>query len=315
MKLGKHFATLLPYLALLLAHLIWGANFVVAKFALNEFPIMSLSFLRFSLACLLIAPFLINLKSRETFIRYKDVPLLFVFGITSITLSLVFFYEGLQRTTAINASVLSLIVPVFSVLAGWWFFKEKVFIVNLFGIFFGLLGGVVILGLPLIFLGSFSTNTLVGDLLILMAGIFGVIGGIFSIRVLKKYTVVVATGVAFLVGVLTFLIPATKDYLYNPGWISAVTILGFLSLLYITILSTIVAFFLYNWGLVRKGIVKANLFVYIEPAVAATLAVFILSERISFSFIIGTILIVLGVYWGTLGKPHHQQLQHRHHRI
>ena len=40
----------IPYLALILAHLIWGINFIVAKITLQEFPPMSLAFLRFALA-------------------------------------------------------------------------------------------------------------------------------------------------------------------------------------------------------------------------------------------------------------------------
>jgi len=52
----------LPYIALIIAHLIWGANFVVAKVTLEEFPPMSLAFLRFSIASLLLIPFLLTVK-------------------------------------------------------------------------------------------------------------------------------------------------------------------------------------------------------------------------------------------------------------
>ena len=54
----------LPYLALLAAHLIWAVNFVVAKVTLQEMPSMSLAFLRFFFAVILIAPFFFNSQQK-----------------------------------------------------------------------------------------------------------------------------------------------------------------------------------------------------------------------------------------------------------
>lgn len=304
----------LPYLALILAHLIWGANFVVGKVALQEFPVMSLSYLRFSLAIILLIPFLYALDKKDLRINPKDLPKLFILGLTMVTLSIAFFYEGLQRTTAINASALTMTVPIISVVIGWLFLKEKIFWVNLLGILFGLSGAVVILQLPLLIIGNFTTESLLGNILIILSGVSFVIGTIFAKRFLNKYQIVVITAILFSIGSVTFLVPALKDYLDNPTWFYDVTLLGILSLMYITLLSSVSAFFLLEWGLKRMGLFQAHLFQYIEPAIAATLAVPLLGERISFSFIIGTCLVILGVYCGTLGRPHHHHLRHKHHR-
>ncbi len=309
------FKSPLPYLAIIIAHLIWGGNFVVAKIVLQEFPVMSLAFLRFALACLLITPFLLSMNKTQLTLKPKHTVKFFIMGITMITFAIALFYEGLNRTTAINASILNLIVPIASLVIAWWFLKEKIYWINLTGILIGLVGGLVILGIPLLFFGNFSSEHLLGDLLIVLSGISFVIGTVLSRGLLAKYPTIVVTSVAFLVGVITFLIPAIQEYINNPTWISGVSLLGFLGLMYITFLSTISAFFLMEWGIKKVDIVKAHLFQYIEPAIAATLAVPILGERISFSFIIGTCLIVLGVYWGTLGKLKHHHLHHKHHRI
>ncbi|MCL4365991.1 DMT family transporter, partial [Patescibacteria group bacterium] len=63
----------IPYLVLLFAHLIWGANFVVAKVTLQEFPPMSLAFLRFAFASLLLAPFFLA-ETKKVKIDKKDLP-------------------------------------------------------------------------------------------------------------------------------------------------------------------------------------------------------------------------------------------------
>ncbi len=304
----------LPYLALLIAHLIWGANFVVAKISLEQIPVMSLGFLRFALAFLLIAPFLITLPKEERKIKIEHLPRLFLVGVFMISINIVFFYEGMLKTSAINASVLSMSIPIISVIGGWWFLKEKIYLTNLVGIVLGLIGAVTIIGLPLLIVDGLNKSMMLGNLLILLSSASFVIGSILSKDLLKIYSPLVTTAFAFLVGAITFFIPAIFDYIQNPSWVLNLNVLGVLGLLYITILSSIVAFFLMVWGLSKTNVIQANLFQYIEPAIAATLAVPILGERISYSFIVGTCLVVLGTYWGSFGKPHHHHPHHKHHR-
>lgn len=305
----------LPYLALALAHLIWGANFVVAKVTLIELPIMILAFLRFMLAFLLILPFLLSIPKKSRVMKFKDLPKMVTVGLMMTTFNITLFYEGLLRTSAINASVLTLIIPMVSVLAGWWFLKERIYWINLLGIGLGFLGAVIIIGIPLFFLSSeFSSSNLIGNLLIVASAITFVVGSILSRQLLQTYQPLVVTAATFAVGAVTFLLPAILEHLLSPNWTSSVSILGLLGLLYITILSSVSAYFLLTWGLAKIIVSQANLFQYLEPAIAATLAVYLLNERISFSFIIGTCLVILGVYWGTLGKPEHHHPLHRHHR-
>lgn len=306
------FKTPLPYIALLLAHIIWGANFVVAKVTLQEFPPMSLAFLRFALASLFLAPFFFT-QTKKVKIDTKDLPKLIAIGIFMTSLNIAFFLEGIQRTTAINASVLTLVIPIFSVLCGWWFLKEKVLFINLLGIGIGLVGTLVIIGLPQILSGNYSPQTLTGNTLIILASLSWVIGATVSKSISGKYSSLVITAVSFMVSTIVLLIPAALEYINNPGWPTQVTFLGLLGLAYMTLLSSISAYFLFEWGLFQTSIIAADLFQYIEPLIATSLAIAVLGERISTSFIIGAIFIVVGLYIGTLAK----QIHHRHkaHRV
>lgn len=304
----------LPYLALLIAHLIWGANFVVAKITLTEIPVFSLSFLRFALAALLILPFILVIKNEHKKIKIDHLPKLLGIGILMVAFSILLFFEGLKRTTAINASVLTMAIPILSVLGGWWFLKEKIFVVNLLGIAVGLLGAVLVIGLPILFTGNIVASQLIGNTLILLSCVTSVAGAILARQMLKIYPALFITGFSFFIGALIFLVPAINEYIQDPSWLKHVSVLGVLGLLYITILSSITAFLLHNWGLSKTNLVQSTLFQYIEPAIAASIAVPLLDERISFSFIIGTCMIVLGVYWGTLAKGEHHHHHFRHHR-
>lgn len=307
------FSSPLPYLALFIADIIWGANFVVAKITLQEFPPNSLAFLRFTFAALLIAPFFI-IQSKKVKIDPHDLPKLIAIGILIITLNITFFFEGIIRTTAINASVLSITSPILSVLVGWIVLKEKVYLVNLFGVLVGLLGAIVIIGVPQFLLGSFSPVEVTGDILIILASVSWVIGAVISRQMLAKYPSLIVTAIAFLVGVVTFAIPAANEYIQNPGWISKVTTLGILGLTYMTLLSSISAYFLFEWGLARTSVSKADLIQYIEPFVAGILAISILGEKITIPFIFGAVLIAASVYLGTLAKESHHKL-HKIHRF
>lgn len=301
----------LPYLALILAHLIWGANFVVAKITLQEFPPMSLALLRFALASIFLAPFFLA-ESKKIKIDKEDLPRLIAVGIFSITLNITFFFEGIKRTTAIDASILTLTIPIFSVLLGWWLLKEKIYLVNLLGIGLGLLGALTIIGLPQLITNNFSQERLLGNLLLILASVSWVIGAVISKQILKKYSTLIVTAIGFLVGTVTFFIPASLEYIQNPGWPSEITILGFLGLTYMTLLSSVSAYFLFEWGLSKTSVTLADLFQYIEPFIATTLAVSILGEGISSSFLIGGIFIAIGAYLGTLAKEaHHRNKAHR----
>jgi drug/metabolite transporter (DMT)-like permease len=312
--------TPLPYLALFIAHLIWGLNYPIAKVTLGEIPVMTLAFLRFFVAFLLLIPFLISTPSKKKGAilnldyNSKDMPKLFLAAVLLVTLNIAFFYEGLKRTYSIDASVLSLIAPLMSVLAGWWFLKEKVYVANIFGVLIGFVGSLTIIGLPLFLAGNISSQNIFGNFLIILSCLVATAGMLLSKELLAKYSPLKLTFFIFFVGSLTFAIPALVEYLQNPTWIYRVTIFGLLGFLFITIMSSICAFFLLEWALLKIELYKANLIQYIEPAIAASLAVPLLGERISFSFIIGFSLIVLGVYWGTLGKQHHHHLYHKHHR-
>lgn len=303
----------MPYIALILAHTIWGIHFIVSKITLQEFPIFTLAFFRFAFASLLLAPFFFaqTKKSlpagRQVKIKKEHLPKLVAVGVFIITLNIAFFFTGIKRTDATSASVITLIIPILSVILGWWFLREKVFLVNIAGVILGLLGAIVIIGLP-------DPTKILGNFLILLASVSFVIGAVFSRQMLKIYPSLVVTAFAFLVGLITFFPLAAFEYIQNPGWTDKVTLLGVFGLAFMVLLSSISAYFLFEWGLAKTSLYKADLFQYIEPLWASILAVMILGEQITIPYIAGAVLIASGVYLGTLAKePHHRS--HKQHRI
>lgn len=301
----------LPFIAIILAHLIWGANFVIAKITLTEIPTASLGFLRFAAASFFLIPFFLA-ETKKVHVKNEHLPKLIAIGITMITLNITFFFEGIKRTTAIYGSALTLIIPMISVLLGWLVLKEKIHLLNLGGVFMGFIGAVVIVGLPQLLNGGYSPTQTLGNILIILAAVIWVVGAIISRQMLKIYPSLTVTAIAFMVGTITFAFPALREYLQDPTWPLKLSLLGWLGLLYMILLSSISAYFLFEWGLSKVGVVKADIFQYIEPFIASVLAITLLGEQASVPFIIGVILISLGVFLGTLSKElHHRHKAHR----
>lgn len=303
-----------PYTAIILAHTIWGVNFVVAKLTLQEIPIFSLAWLRFVLALIFLLPFLLP-EIKKTKIDRADLPRLLAVGLLMVTLNIAFFYYGLEKTTVISASFLTMIIPVISVILGWWVLREKIYTVNLAGILLGLIGTIFVIGLPLLFLGDhLSGDNLIGNILIILASVFWVVGAILSKELLKKYSALMVTAAVFVVGVISFTIPAINDFVQDPTWPTKLTFLGIFGLFYIAVASSVCAYFLFEWGVEKLGVIKADLFQYIEPIIATSMSVAFLGEELRFTFVIGALLIALGVYWSTLIKEKHFHHHHQAHR-
>lgn len=332
-----------PYIALILAHAIWGINFVIVKLTLQEIPPMTLAFLRFSLATLFLLPFVIisneppwtnfcklfhflprvkaSQKSKfdaqegrtARYIQKEDLPKIVLVSVLVAGINIAFFLAGLAKTDVISASVLTMIVPVASVIVGWTILKEKIYVVNIFGVLAGIAGTIAVLGIPLISIGAgISGDAMIGNILIILSSLSWVAGALFSKQLLQKYSTLTITTMIFLLGTITFLIPAINELLQNPGWYQHITFLGIFGILYMTLASSISAFFLFEWGLDQLGVIKADLFQYIEPLIAISLGILILGEKLRFSFVIGAVLIILGVYWTTMGKASHKH--HKAHR-
>lgn len=296
-----------PYIAVFVAHFLWGINFLVAKLTLQEIPLMSLAFLRFTLAVIFILPFLLTDKSSLK-VDKEDIPRLIIIGALMVSLNIGLFFAGLERTTITSAAVLTMTTPIFSILLAWWFLKEKVYLKNLGGIALGLIGALLVIDLPSFFSGNtLSSQNMIGNILIALASMCWVVGAILSKKMLKKYSTLTITFVMFLVGSATFLIPAVNEYLQNPGWVYQITPVGISGILFMTLCSSISAFFLFEWGMSRIGVTRANFFQYFEPFVAGSLGILVLGEKAGIMFLVGGILIAIGAYFST-----HRQEAHKH---
>ena len=163
------------YIFLLINVLCWGASLVIVKPALEHTTPFRYLFYRFALAVVLSIPFLWHYlpKIKNLVTQLRTIFLLEIIG---TTVSLGILYIGLQRTSALEASMLMTTSPIFAALFGTLFFKEKEEGHEFIGLIIAFLGTIVITLIPILNRYALPTHfSITGNLLILLQNCISVL--------------------------------------------------------------------------------------------------------------------------------------------
>ncbi len=283
--MNKSAIKVLASVGLLLTASIWGFAFVVVKDSLDYIgPVWMIAF-RFSIAA--IASALIYIK------KFKKLTpkILLHGGLLGLYLFLAYFFQtiGCNYTTAGKNAFLTTIyvflVPLFS----WPVTKKRptvyVFLCALLSIV-----GIGLLGLN----SKDATSINIGDILTLICGIFYAIHITFT----AKYD---ETEDPILLSVLQFVFAALFGWIAAPFVDGAFPVQGIMnakvviSMLYLGILSTMVAFTLQNVSLKYLPSHLASLFLSFESVFGVFFGIMILKEAFTFRMFIGCLLIFVSV--------------------
>ncbi len=285
------------YIALLTVAAIWGIAGPVIKYTLHFLPPFTFLFYRFLLVAIFCLPLLFYLWKKSK-ISFRDLPKLFFLGLMSTTINLSLIFLGFERTTALDGTLLSSITPIFIVIGGIIFFKDEVTKLEKIGLMAVLIGALITVIQPILEKGFFAQENLLGNLLILTAGLQWTSYVLLAKDDLKSHSPLVITASAGIVGLLTFFPLAI--------WEQGLTILNLKPLIinieslfgvsYMAILSYLLAYFLYNFGISKIEVSESAIFSYLQPVFAAPFAVLWLKEVVTLPFLLGAGVIALGVF-------------------
>lgn len=287
----------LAYLALLTTAVIWGSTIAVAKGTFDVLSPLEFLYFRYLLATLVSFPFLIYLilKLRPELSTILKISVLEILG---TALPLLLLYEGVSRTSAIESSLISATSPIFTVLGGVIFLKERETKREWQGLALSFLGTLLLIIEPLL-LGDTQTLTysLSGNLLILLYNLLWTAYCLFAKRLYRGVAKTLVSAVAFPLYALTYLIIFSVMALPVPSFTlltSNPTLL--LSLLYITIFSSFIAGTLYIYGQDKIEASEASIFTYLQGVVAIPIAYLLLGEKPTLLSILVVLIIATGVY-------------------
>lgn len=289
----KNYKTLGASLAIVLAVLLWGMSFVSMKIVITAglppFTMITLRYLIVSV--ILIIGFFLLKKKLKWKTLLKDQALFFWSGAIGITAYFLFEAKGIELTTASSASIIIAMVPIFSLFADWFFFKQRPNWLQLTGI------GVSIAGVWLIFQTTLApldsaSNPMVGNLLMLGACFCWVGYSVLSKNLLKSYNSFHITAIQSFYGTLLFIPFALIE---SPDWIP-VSGNVWLHLLYLALLCSIFAYYLYNAALKVLGITIVSVYVNLIPVVGVIGGVLILNEPLFPIQVLGALMIIVSLF-------------------
>jgi drug/metabolite transporter (DMT)-like permease len=300
--------TRVTYLKLVLTTFFWGGTFVAGKWAVGEAPPFFVATLRFAIASIVLWA-LVAWQGRragerfplpETGVQWAG---LFSLGLTGVFLYNFAFLVGLSRTSAVNGSLIVAFNPLLTAVLSAWWLKERVSPFQAAGLLLALLGvGIVVTRGSIEVVRALSFNH--GDILMLGGPIAWALYTITGKKVLRTFPPLVATAYASLFGTLLLLPAAALEGSLLSG-VYRLTAYGWISVLQLALLGTVVGFVWWYDGVAELGAARASVFVNLVPIFGVLLSALILSEKLNGSQLAGGIVVVVGVALGTIGKPAH----------
>ena len=278
----------------------WSGNFIVGKAAsLFEIPPFTLNFYRWLCAWLILAPFTLKEIFQKRDYIMKNVKLIAILGVASITVFNSVVYYSLNFTQVISGVLMISTIPVMIIFFCWIFRIEKTNPYQILGVIFSLFGVIIIITKA--DLGKLlNLNFNKGDLWMVVA-MFS--WAIYSALLRKKKFEL--SHIAFLQTIITtgliFLLPA---YILEVmlGHKVNVNMPFFLTLGYVVLFPGLASFFFWIKGISIIGSNRSGIFLHLMPIFSTLMAIIIFKEKFMNFHLIGAIFIITGIVLSARGR-------------
>jgi drug/metabolite transporter (DMT)-like permease len=281
-----------PYLLLSCTALFWAGNAVVGRHVAGHIPPVTLSFLRWGLAFLIILPMAWKHLKRDWNAIRESLGTMIFLSVTGIAAFNTLQYWALEHTQALNTLLLQSAAPLFVAIWSLILLGVRLTPAQALGVALSMTGLLVILlhG-DLTALAAIEFNK--GDIIFTVAlAIFGV----YSVMSLKRPNI---HGLSF--GAFTFgcgaacLIPLWTFELFSRP-VMELDGTNLLSLLYVAVFPSTLAYLCFNRGVQLIGANRAAPFFHLVPAFGSAMAIVFLGEQPQLFHVIGFALVLTGVF-------------------
>ncbi len=281
-----------PYLLLSITALCWAGNAIVGRLAAGHIPPVTLSFLRWSLAFLIILPFAWKHLVRDWPAIRGRLGIMIVLSITGIGAFNTLQYWALEHTQALNTLLLQSAGPLVVAVWSLALLGIRLTLAQAAGVMLSMAGVLIILmhG-DLTKLSNIEFNH--GDLIFLIAlAIFG----FYSVLSLKRPNIHALSFVAFTFGAgAACLIPLFIWELFARP-LMRIDAANLLSLFYVALFPSTIAYLCFNRGVQLIGANRAAPFFHVVPVFGTVMSIIFLGEHPQAFHFIGFALVLTGVF-------------------
>ncbi len=268
---------------------IWGSTWLAIKVGLRDLPPIGFAGVRFAIAAAVLFGVILIRRVRLPWAR-RDWKLLAYTGLLTITINYAFVFWGEQYISSGLAALLNATIPLFGLpLAHRYLESEPLTARKVAGVILGLVGVAVVFGAelgggPLAFWASAG---------IIVASLSGAQGSVLMKARGSHLDPAVTAGVQMAAGCIPLLL---GGYLLegNPlafHWTPAAV----LSLVYLSLIGSVIAFLTYYWLIRHIAVTRVLLIPLVTPLVAVLLGTAFLGEKLGWGTALGGGAIIAGV--------------------
>jgi drug/metabolite transporter (DMT)-like permease len=283
------------YLVLFVQSILASGTHLVAKVVVLEVDAFVLTLVRSVIAAAGMGLILLA-AGRRISLRREDYPLVLLLSLLAVPVNQFLFLVGIRYTTASNAALLYATTPILVLLISRWLLKERLTRRKVLGVVLGFVGVTIVIferGIDA------SLEHATGNMIIYVAvmawGLYTVLGK----RLIVRYGPIQATSMTLILGTVLFLpiglVPATQ---FAFGNLSGA---GWLQILYLALITSVVAYLLWYYALGRIEAGKVALFTYLQPVLTTIMAVIILGQEVTPAFLVGGTVALAGVVMAQFG--------------
>lgn len=279
-----------PHIFLLLPILFWSGNYILGRMAVTTgVDPFTVSFFRWSLACLIILPFAWRPLKRDWPIIRNHLPFLILLGWLGVCNYNLLLYVGLSSTNVTNAVLLNSLMPIMILLAARLLLGNRTSLTQNLGILLSTTGALVIVSRG--HLENLATLTVSqGDIWILIAAVSW---ALYSVLVIKRPEGLSILGLFASTALIGTSIQWPLFLFFGHQDWSALTLMDWGTFLYMALFASIGAFICWNMGVQKLGAATAGQFIHLLPVFSISLSALILGERLQ-GFHYGGIALIFG---------------------
>lgn len=274
----------------------WGIASPIIKFALTTISPYVFLYYRFAIVLAITTPVLFLMRKKFNTIRNpKQLIQMLGIGVLTHPLTLGLLFVGLQYTTSSSAAVLVGLSPLCIVIASWVFLKERITRHELLGIVLASVGtAIIVFDTPV---QVHATQPLLGNGIILLSNVMWTIGVLSMKKLSLKHSPFLFGYTGWFTGMLTFGVIAfftDRVFFLRPLILTQLPQAVF-PILYMAIFGSIIAFTAYQVAQKHLEASQVSIFSYLIPLVAVPVAFLWLKEQLGLWFVVGAIIIGVGV--------------------
>jgi drug/metabolite transporter (DMT)-like permease len=267
----------------------WGFSFVVIKTTMHEIPPLTLAFLRFFFASLIVWPLLVQQKGWTTIAPADRLPF-FLLGFFGVTTYFAFENYGLKYTSASHGALIIATIPLATEIYGIVHQRLAVKPMLIAASLTALAGVFLLVGS-----GGESSASPYGDLLMFGAVASWVAYSSLAAKLISRYPQLFVTFAIMVIGAVTLLPGALGEWLMVPYPFPSGG--AWLGVAFLTIFCSVLGYHCWNLAIARLGVGMTSNLLYVMPLLGVSSGVLLLNEPLTPQILWGSLLIIGGVIW------------------